>query len=90
MINGFNRVRILIFVILIGGFVAFPAFKMLPLKYQWVSAVFVLFFVVSLVVIIGVFYRCPCCNAIPRGRLIPYVDLLPKKCSSCGCSLRNR
>lgn len=86
----FHRTRISIFVVLIGGLVAFPAFKFLPVSYQWISAVFVLVFVMSLIVVIGVWYRCPYCNAIPRGRPIPYVDLLPKKCSSCGRSLRNR
>ncbi|WP_175912397.1 hypothetical protein [Burkholderia sp. BCC1640] len=86
---GFNRIRVAIIVLLVLGFVAFPFFGFVSVNYQWLSAVFVLVIIVMLIIMIGIWYRCPYCNAIPRGDPIPYVDLVAKKCSSCGRLLRD-
>lgn len=85
----FNRIRWVIIFLLASGFISFPFFGLLPVQYQWLSAVTVLMIVVTLLILIGVWYRCPYCNVIPRGDPIPYVDLVAKKCSSCGRLLRN-
>lgn len=84
----FNRVRWLIISFLAGGFLVFPFFGLLQDRYKWLSAIFVVAVSVSLIILIGFWYRCPYCKNIPRGDPIPYIDLMAKRCSSCGRSLR--
>jgi hypothetical protein len=87
-IRHFYRIRNAISFIFIGGLVGFPLINFLPPSYDWVVAVYMLAWLLPFVFLLCFKYRCPFCNAIPRGRPIPYVDLIPKACSSCGHSLR--
>ena len=82
-----NLARISTITILALGFLTFPFLKYIPSEYQWVSAAHVLALVFSIIFVIGAFYRCQNCKSIPHGKAIPYVDLLSRKCPSCGHSL---
>lgn len=87
-IRRFDRVRYAIIGVFIFGFLCFPIFKLMPKNCEYLVVIYMMMFLGSLFFIVGFFYRCPSCNAVPMARPIPYVDLAPKVCHSCGASLR--
>lgn len=87
-LHRFNVIRYVLISIAVCGLFGLYLFKYVEEDYQYLSIIYLLCVVIVVLILIGIFYRCPYCNAVPRGHPIPYVDVAPKKCGSCGRSLR--
>ena len=100
-----RAIRVALLVLSIGGCAFWylaqtPAPEMNVAQFVLSLAIFVALFTATLVVVFRVnrLYRCPRCNAVPRGRwfepgpdsiaLESGVALNPEKCLKCGAVLR--